>query len=427
MWLVIFLYFFIAAESSRAPAKYDAPSIMVTAPNGGETWVPGSTQIINWRYVGITAKEITGQIEIDLLKGGRLHKVITYNALPGSDSGGSYTWQTPLFMAPGKDYKVQLVAYYRSPSDPLLDVRMIDESDEYFTILSGGKIVFVSLPEGFTQGDIFLMDENGLKNLTNSADEEKNPTVSARGDKVAFASRNPVRGEIYEEIYTINIDGAARRRLTTNSYNDEHPCWSPAGDKIVFCSNRDRNYEIYIMNSDGTNLQRLTNNPADDRTPSWSPGGDKIAFVSDRDGNSEIYTMNPDGSNLRRLTSSPAQDTDPAWSPDSSKIAFCSDRNGTFDIYIMNADGTGLRQVTTGPNNEIHPTWSLDGTRIIYCHNFYGPYLLVLKNLSDGSETMLLDSKNPAWDPSWSPRPPLSIEPRSLAPKRIIKKIKGVT
>jgi Tol biopolymer transport system component len=351
-----------------------------------------------------------------------LHKVITYNALPGSDSGGSYTWQIPLFMAPGKDYKIKLIAYYPSPVDPFSSAWMIDESDGYFTILSGGKMAFVSLPEGFWVGDIFLMDENGLKNLTNSPDEEKDPTVSARGDKVAFASRNPARGESYEEIYTINIDGTTRRRLTINSYIDEHPCWSPAGDKIVFCSNRDRNYEIYIMNSDGSDLQRLTNNPADDLTPSWSPRGDKIAFVSNRDGNYEIYTMNPDGSNLRRLTTAPANDTDPAWSPDSSKIAFCSDRNRNFDIFIMNADGTGLRQVTFHPSDEKHPAWSLDGTRLVYCHNLYGPYLLAVINLSDGSETMLLDSKNPAWDPSWSPRPPLSIEPRPLAPKRIIKK-----
>jgi dipeptidyl aminopeptidase/acylaminoacyl peptidase len=414
--IFILIFFFIGWEFPKMAKKYDSPSIIVTAPNGGETWTPGSNQTISWRYTGITAREITGQVEINLLKGGALHKVITHNASPGSDSGGSFSWQVPLFIAQGKDYKVQLIAYYRSPRDPLLDIQMTDESDGYFTILSGGKIVFVSLPEGSTTGDIFLMDETGLKNLTNSPENEEDPAISSGGDKVAFASGYS------REIYTINIDGTARRRLTSNSSDDLHPYWSPTGDKIVFCSNRDRNYEIYIMNADGTNPQRLTNNPADDVAPSWSPAGDKIAFVSTRDGNNEIYTMNADGSNLRRLTTSPANDTDPVWSPDSSKIAFCSDRNGTFDIFIMNADGTGLRPLTTGPNNERHPTWSLDGTRIVYSHNSYGPYLLAIKNLSDRSETMLLDSKNPAWGPSWSPRPPLSLKPGLLAPKRIIKK-----
>lgn len=414
--IFILTFFLIGWVSTKMATKYDSPSITVTAPNGGETWIPGSTQTINWRYIGITAREIIGQVEIDLLKSGRLHKVITHNAPPGSDSGGSFTWQVPLFMAQGKDYKVQLIAYYRSRTDPLLDIQMTDESDGYFTILSGGKMVFVSLSEGFMTGDIFLMDETGLKNLTNSPEDEEDPAISSSGDKVAFVSGYS------REIYTINIDGTARRRLTSNSSDDLHPYWSPSGDKIVFCSNRDRNYEIYIMNADGTNPQRLTNNPAEDGTPSWSSAGDKIAFVSNRDGNYEIYTINTDGSNLRRLTTSPASDTDPAWSPDSSKIAFCSDRNGSFDIFIMNADGTGLRQLTTGPNNERHPTWSFDGTRIVYSHNTYGPYLLTIKNLSDGSETMLLDSRNPAWEPSWSPRPPLSLKPGLLAPKRIIKK-----
>ena len=39
------------------------------------------------------------------------------------------------------------------------------------------------------------------------------------------------------------------------------PAWSPDGTKLAFTSNRDGNPEIYVVNRDGSALRRLTNHP----------------------------------------------------------------------------------------------------------------------------------------------------------------------
>jgi Tol biopolymer transport system component len=76
--------------------------------------------------------------------------------------------------------------------------------------------------------------------------------------------------------------------------------WSPDGTRIAFASTRDGNYEIYVMNADGSAPRRLTNDPQSDYAPTWSPDGQRIAWRTNRDGNGEIYSMRADGTDARR-------------------------------------------------------------------------------------------------------------------------------
>ena len=68
----------------------------------------------------------------------------------------------------------------------------------------------------------------------------------------------------------MNADGSGLARLTNNSADDRHPSWSPGGRRIAFVSRRDGNWEIYAMNADGSGVARLTNNSAVDWGPSWT-------------------------------------------------------------------------------------------------------------------------------------------------------------
>ena len=89
--------------------RYGGPggtaSILVASPNGGENWKKGSTKIIKWSYTG----NIGTKVKIELLKGGKLNKVITSNA-PNS---GSYKWIIPSVPVSG-DYKIRITSVSNS-------------------------------------------------------------------------------------------------------------------------------------------------------------------------------------------------------------------------------------------------------------------------------------------------------------------------
>lgn len=132
------------------------------------------------------------------------------------------------------------------------------------------------------------------------------------------------------DIYSVRLDGIGPKRLTHAPGDDGEPAWSPDGSRIVFVSERDRhgcfysrcgvgftgfNGEIYVMNSDGSAQRRLTRHAGADITPTWSPDGTAIAFARqrDRNGDFEIMIMTVEGGFARAVTANSAEDAQPDW------------------------------------------------------------------------------------------------------------------
>ena len=97
-------------------------------------------------------------------------------------------------------------------------------------------------------------------------------------------------------------DGGNSSTSPTTQPFDNAPAWSPDGRQIAFESDRGGGLDIYVMNADGSAVKRLTNDPATDSEPAWSLDGKSIAFWSTRDGNAEIYVTNANGRHQVNLT-----------------------------------------------------------------------------------------------------------------------------
>ncbi|MCJ7526194.1 MAG: hypothetical protein MUP71_13370 [Candidatus Aminicenantes bacterium] len=110
-------------------------SITVTAPNGGEHWIIGSTQQITWSHSGVS-----GNVRINLVNagGGAFGTIVA--AVPVAD--GHYAWtvgQLTTGPVPAGEYRIGL---YASNQD------VDDRSDATFSIISPAVGLSIQTPSG---------------------------------------------------------------------------------------------------------------------------------------------------------------------------------------------------------------------------------------------------------------------------------------
>jgi hypothetical protein len=106
-------------DTSDSNFTIAAPTVTLVSPNGGENWVPGTTQTIRWAYTGGPG----AYLKIELLKGGILNRTITYLALTNR---GSYSWKIPALQVSGADYSIRITSR--------TNLSWTDTSDLDFTI-----------------------------------------------------------------------------------------------------------------------------------------------------------------------------------------------------------------------------------------------------------------------------------------------------
>jgi TolB protein len=141
-----------------------------------------------------------------------------------------------------------------------------------------GKMISITSND-LSGSQIFVITSNGnnLKQLTFTVssrifpgtppDGNCNPVWSPNNDKLAYVS--------YEngspDIFVINSNGTANKRLTDTPLRDENPVWTKDGNYIIFSSNRKPNVasQIYIMRSKGQLQTPLTNYMSDNIYPTF--------------------------------------------------------------------------------------------------------------------------------------------------------------
>ena len=292
------------------------------------------------------------------------------------------------------------------------------------------RIVFSSNRDG--NWEIYVMDADGgnQQNLTNNPNDDRYPSWSPDGKRIAFVSDRDghvMDGRPTDEIYVMDADGGNPQNLTNDPNDEWSPSWSPDGKRIAFASDREeplRYFDIYVMDADGGNQQRLTNDPRDDRDPSWSPDGERIVFSARRDGHFEtkfavtfeIYVMDADGGNQQRLTENRKNDLGASWSPDGKRIAFASDRKGdfeNFDIYVMDADGGNPQRLTENRVYDWYPSWSPDGKRIAFAFDRNGNlenFDIYVMDANGGNPQRLTENRHVDSRPAWL-NSPLLVSP----------------
>ena len=288
---------------------------------------------------------------------------------------------------------------YYSPDGKFLAVPDKNSQEEPFSIylvsIETGEKQKVTAPPAGTAGDTY-------------------PAFSPDGKTLAFL-RSSSRATT--DLYLLNLNGGAPRRLTFDNTSILGLAWTPDGREIVIASRRGGSiyslwriptaggtperlptigqsvlspaisrqgaYLIYTQALDDQNIWRLELDAAgrggamtsliastlSDNGPDYSPDGQKVVFASNRSGGFGIWTCDRDGANpLPLIDRGPYLTGTPRWSPDGRWIAFDSrsDDMGNADIYVISAEGGQPRRLTSELSEDVAPSWSRDGKWIYF-------------------------------------------------------------
>ena len=133
----------------------------------------------------------------------------------------------------------------------------------------GSRIVFYSTRDGLADTELYVMNADGSNQtrLTDNIADDRNPAWSPDSQRIAF----DLNGTSNIGLNIINRDGSNLVNVVHDGFN---PSWSPDGGRFVFTAldpNNDFKPAVYTINVDGTNKTKLTNNFSSSRAPSWAP------------------------------------------------------------------------------------------------------------------------------------------------------------
>ncbi|MFH0930013.1 MAG: C1 family peptidase, partial [Candidatus Moraniibacteriota bacterium] len=93
----------------------EVSSLVLSSPNGSESWPADSTKTIAWDYSG----DSSAKVRIELLRNGIVESVIAAAAPIGTGGKGSYSWTIPATKNIASDYKIKITANSETPVSDL--------------------------------------------------------------------------------------------------------------------------------------------------------------------------------------------------------------------------------------------------------------------------------------------------------------------
>jgi dipeptidyl aminopeptidase/acylaminoacyl peptidase len=204
------------------------------------------------------------------------------------------------------------------------------------------------------------------------------PTVSKRGDKIAWA----LNAEGKRNLWIAEAPTFSARQLTR--YNDDDGqelselIFSPNGSAIAYVRGGGKNeqgdapnptsdpygtrQEVWVVNVRTGRETRI----GEGSNPWFSPAGDQVLYIRD----SRFWSTPVIGGKERMLFEMRGNLGAPQWSPDGTQLAFVSSRGDHSFIAVFDTRANRLRFLSPSVDRDVAPRWSPDGRRMAFIRLF---------------------------------------------------------
>lgn len=137
------------------------------------------------------------------------------------------------------------------------------------------------------------------------------------------------------------------RKLVASSREQRAPSISPDGSKIAFESDRTGSREVWVCDADGSNARQLSNfGISTTGTPRWSPDGKLIGFDSRVEGVPTLFIVDPNGGIPRKVDIDVSGNSLASWSRDGQWIYFVNGEDaGTPTVWKVPSGGGHAIQI----------------------------------------------------------------------------------
>jgi Tol biopolymer transport system component/tRNA A-37 threonylcarbamoyl transferase component Bud32 len=222
---------------------------------------------------------------------------------PRSVTGNDFNAINPVWARDGKSIIFESDRLYRvdasgdRPPEPIEIAGL--QSKAPAVAPKGNRLAFVRFNDDL---DIFRLEEGRSEPVLASSATEEAPDYSPDGRRIAFSSTRG--GSSYDEVWLANADGSNPMQLTQGPGKwQSSPAWSPDGRQIAFDSQEaDSHWDIWTIDAEGGAPRRLTHDPGDENLPIWSRDGRWVYFTSNRSGALEIWRVPAGGGTEERVT-----------------------------------------------------------------------------------------------------------------------------
>ena len=210
----------------------------------------------------------------------------------------------------------------------------------------GDRLALVASSQG--RDRIYVVDANSgnvVRRLDLPCNELSFPAWSPVSDSLVVLGLTQGRSDLW----LVSAKSGQVARLTDDSWDEKEPTWSPDGKRIAFASDRsapivlepqphvgaNSRYGIYEIDVATRAVRLILDTAGEDHAPAWSPDGRKLAFITDRSGAPNLTLYDSEDSTITQLTDLSGGVLSLSWSRQNDRLAFAAFDRGGYDIFSV--------------------------------------------------------------------------------------------